>query len=132
MSLAREHRVLATATLAAVTSFALYSSGALAAAVDYMSSSSAFEPVRPSAKAVADSRCGREVAAGTSKVTVRSFEASWPITPDMCDASGRLYGGELLKLIDVMAGVASRKHSGSHTVTVSVECAVPGVSDSQP
>lgn len=42
-------------------------------------------------------------------------------TPEHCDEHGRVYGGELLKLIDVSAGVVAAKHNGGPTVTISLE-----------
>ena len=33
-----------------------------------------------------------------------------------------MYGGELLKLIDVAAGVVAAKHAGGPCLTISVEC----------
>lgn len=35
--------------------------------------------------------------------------------------AGRVYGGELLKMIDVAAGVVAAKHAGGPCLTVSVE-----------
>lgn len=39
----------------------------------------------------------------------------------MIDGHGHVFGGELLKLIDVVAGIAARKHTNKPCVTISVE-----------
>lgn len=38
-----------------------------------------------------------------------------------CDEHGRVYGGELLKMIDVSAGIVAAKHAGGPCLTVSLE-----------
>lgn len=44
-----------------------------------------------------------------------------PQSPSECDEHGRLFGGELLKLIDVSAGLVAAKHAGSPCLTISVD-----------
>ncbi|GAA98405.1 uncharacterized protein L969DRAFT_47693 [Mixia osmundae IAM 14324] len=58
---------------------------------------------------------------GAKPVAASSFTVSYRIGSGEVDSDGRAYGGELLKLIDVVAGVAARKHSGHPCVTVSVD-----------
>ena len=43
------------------------------------------------------------------------------ILPGQANTSGYGHGGELMKLIDIAAGVAARRHSGKSVVTASVE-----------
>ncbi|GAA6059283.1 hypothetical protein JCM10212_006676 [Sporobolomyces blumeae] len=54
--------------------------------------------------------------AGASLVSYR-----YKISPPECDAHGRMFGGELLKLIDVSAGLVAAKHAGGPCLTVSVD-----------
>ncbi|KAG8880863.1 Acyl-coenzyme A thioesterase 12 [Tulasnella sp. 331] len=50
-----------------------------------------------------------------------SVHVSYRITNDMIDEHGRMYAGELLKMIDIVAGVASRRHAELGTVTISLD-----------
>ncbi|ORY92619.1 HotDog domain-containing protein [Leucosporidium creatinivorum] len=43
------------------------------------------------------------------------------ISPEYCDEHGRVYGGELLKLIDVSAGIVAAKHAGGPCLTISAD-----------
>ncbi|GAA5822696.1 hypothetical protein JCM3770_003372 [Rhodotorula araucariae] len=45
----------------------------------------------------------------------------YKISPQECDENGRLYGGELLKLIDVSAGLVAAKHAGGPCLTISAD-----------
>ncbi|GAA5992180.1 hypothetical protein JCM5350_002562 [Sporobolomyces pararoseus] len=54
--------------------------------------------------------------AGASLVSYR-----YKISPPECDHHGRLFGGELLKLIDVSAGLVAAKHARSPCLTISVD-----------
>ncbi|GAA6018933.1 hypothetical protein JCM8202_000609 [Rhodotorula sphaerocarpa] len=46
---------------------------------------------------------------------------SYKMSPVECDEHGRVYGGELLKLIDVSAGLVAAKHAGGPCLTISVD-----------
>ncbi|GAA5857507.1 hypothetical protein JCM8547_009308 [Rhodosporidiobolus lusitaniae] len=46
---------------------------------------------------------------------------SYKISPVECDEHGRMYGGELLKLIDVSAGLVAAKHAGGPCLTISLD-----------
>ncbi|KAG9003451.1 Acyl-coenzyme A thioesterase 12 [Tulasnella sp. JGI-2019a] len=50
-----------------------------------------------------------------------SVNVSYRITNDMTDVHGRMYAGEMLKMIDIMAGVVSRRHAELSTVTISLD-----------
>ncbi|KAG8954242.1 hypothetical protein FRC04_000464 [Tulasnella sp. 424] len=39
----------------------------------------------------------------------------------MFDEHGRMFATEILKLIDIVAGVASRRHAGAGIVTISLD-----------
>ncbi|GAA5928357.1 acyl-CoA thioesterase [Sporobolomyces koalae] len=54
--------------------------------------------------------------AGASLVSYR-----YKIAPPECDHHGRLFGGELLKLIDVSAGLIAARHCGGPCLTISVD-----------
>ncbi|GAA5853370.1 hypothetical protein JCM3766R1_006922 [Sporobolomyces carnicolor] len=54
--------------------------------------------------------------AGASLVTYR-----YKLSPPECDHHGRLFGGELLKLIDVSAGLVAAKHAQGPCLTISVD-----------
>ncbi|KAG8680171.1 Acyl-coenzyme A thioesterase 12, partial [Ceratobasidium sp. 395] len=54
-------------------------------------------------------------------VSASSVHMSWRVTPDVTDEHGRLYAGEMLKIIDVAAGVAARRHTDLNCVTISVD-----------
>ncbi|GAA5830251.1 hypothetical protein JCM5353_005364 [Sporobolomyces roseus] len=54
--------------------------------------------------------------AGSSLVSYR-----YKLSPPECDHHGRLFGGELLKLIDVSAGLVAAKHAGGPCLTISVD-----------
>ncbi|TPX32410.1 hypothetical protein SmJEL517_g04441 [Synchytrium microbalum] len=43
------------------------------------------------------------------------------VSPTFCDSRGVAYGGAVMSLIDITAGVASKKHSGLNVVTASVD-----------
>ncbi|GAA5860089.1 hypothetical protein JCM1840_001878 [Sporobolomyces johnsonii] len=43
------------------------------------------------------------------------------LAPTEADAHGRVFGGELLKLIDVSAGLVAAKHAGGPCLTISVD-----------
>ncbi|BGP39821.1 hypothetical protein JCM10449v2_003773 [Rhodotorula kratochvilovae] len=45
----------------------------------------------------------------------------YKIAPSECDEHGRMYGGELLKLIDVSAGLVAAKHAGGPCLTISAD-----------
>lgn len=61
----------------------------------------------------------------SSAATQRSLclrgRARSPQSPVECDEHGRVYGGELLKLIDVSAGLVAAKHAGGPCLTISVD-----------
>ncbi|POY71870.1 hypothetical protein BMF94_5231 [Rhodotorula taiwanensis] len=46
---------------------------------------------------------------------------SYKLSPVECDQHGRVYGGELLKLVDVSAGLVAAKHAGGPCLTISVD-----------
>ncbi|GAA5983204.1 hypothetical protein JCM11641_006848 [Rhodosporidiobolus odoratus] len=50
-----------------------------------------------------------------------SVQYSYKLSPPECDEHGRVYGGELLKLIDVSAGLVAAKHAGGPCLTISVD-----------
>jgi len=54
-------------------------------------------------------------------VSASSVHMSCRVTPDITDEHGRLYAGEMLKIIDVAAGVAARRHTDLNCVTISVD-----------
>ncbi|GAA6010677.1 hypothetical protein JCM11491_002890 [Sporobolomyces phaffii] len=54
--------------------------------------------------------------AGNSLVSYR-----YKLAPPECDHHGRLFGGELLKLIDVSAGLVAAKHAKGPCLTISVD-----------
>ncbi|MBW0462674.1 hypothetical protein O181_002389 [Austropuccinia psidii MF-1] len=54
-------------------------------------------------------------------VSASSFKASYVMLPEHADFFGRVFGGEVMKLIDVVAGIASKKHAGRPCVTISVD-----------
>ncbi|GJN89204.1 hypothetical protein Rhopal_002182-T1 [Rhodotorula paludigena] len=54
--------------------------------------------------------------AATSSVSYR-----YKMSPAECDEHGRVYGGELLKLIDVSAGLVAAKHAGGPCLTISAD-----------
>ena len=43
------------------------------------------------------------------------------ILPEHLNPSGRLFGGQLLSWIDIVAAVTAQRHSGSHVTTVSID-----------
>ncbi|TNY19402.1 HotDog domain-containing protein [Rhodotorula diobovata] len=45
----------------------------------------------------------------------------YKIAPSECDEHGRMYGGELLKLIDVSAGLVAAKHAAGPCLTISAD-----------
>ncbi|BGP07875.1 hypothetical protein JCM10049v2_003719 [Rhodotorula toruloides] len=45
----------------------------------------------------------------------------YKMSPAECDEHGRVYGGELLKLIDVSAGLVAAKHAGGPCLTISAD-----------
>ncbi|CAE6505743.1 unnamed protein product [Rhizoctonia solani] len=54
-------------------------------------------------------------------VSASSVHMSYRVTPDITDEHGRLYAGEMLKIIDVAAGVAARRHTDLNCVTISLD-----------
>ncbi|KAF8753572.1 Thioesterase superfamily [Rhizoctonia solani] len=54
-------------------------------------------------------------------VSASSVHMSCRVTPDITDEHGRLYAGEMLKIIDVAAGVAARRHTDLNCVTISLD-----------
>ncbi|SCZ93341.1 BZ3500_MvSof-1268-A1-R1_Chr6-2g08619 [Microbotryum saponariae] len=54
-------------------------------------------------------------------VSASSVSYRVKIDPSYCDEHGRVYGGELLKLIDVTAGVVAAKAAGGPCVTISAD-----------
>ncbi|KAM0751972.1 Thioesterase/thiol ester dehydrase-isomerase [Meredithblackwellia eburnea MCA 4105] len=54
-------------------------------------------------------------------VSASSVSYAQKISPEHCDEHGRMYGGELCKMLDVAAGVVAAKHSGGPCVTISVD-----------
>ncbi|GAA5901472.1 hypothetical protein JCM6882_006288 [Rhodosporidiobolus microsporus] len=50
-----------------------------------------------------------------------SISYSYKLSPAECDENGRVFGGELLKLIDVSAGLVAAKHAGGPCLTISVD-----------
>ncbi|GAA5880656.1 hypothetical protein JCM3774_000566 [Rhodotorula dairenensis] len=45
----------------------------------------------------------------------------YKMSPAECDEHGRVYGGELLKLVDVSAGLVAAKHASGPCLTISVD-----------
>lgn len=43
------------------------------------------------------------------------------MNPGLADEHGRMFAGEILKLIDIVAGVASRRHAETGVVTISLD-----------
>lgn len=43
------------------------------------------------------------------------------VMPQYCNGSNRLFGGELMKWIDVAAAVAARRHAGAQVTTAAVD-----------
>lgn len=43
------------------------------------------------------------------------------VLPEHCDENRRMYGGELLKLIDVAGGLVAARHAGGPCLTISAE-----------
>ncbi|KAG8925938.1 Acyl-coenzyme A thioesterase 12, partial [Tulasnella sp. 418] len=58
---------------------------------------------------------------GGKTVSQSSVSVMYRITQDMTDEYGRLFAGEMLKIIDIVAGVASRRHSEMSCVTISLD-----------
>lgn len=54
-------------------------------------------------------------------VAASTVHMSWRVTPDVTDEHGRLYAGEMLKIIDIAAGVAARRHTDLNCVTISLD-----------
>lgn len=54
-------------------------------------------------------------------VSASNVHMSCRVTPDITDEHGRLYAGEMLKIIDVAAGVAARRHTDLNCVTISLD-----------
>ncbi|KAJ1307839.1 hypothetical protein OPQ81_001921 [Rhizoctonia solani] len=54
-------------------------------------------------------------------VSASAVHMSCRVTPDITDEHGRLYAGEMLKIIDVAAGVAARRHTDLNCVTISLD-----------
>ncbi|GAA5835583.1 hypothetical protein JCM11251_002969 [Rhodosporidiobolus azoricus] len=50
-----------------------------------------------------------------------SISYCYKMSPSECDENGRVFGGELLKLIDVSAGLVAAKHAGGPCLTISVD-----------
>ncbi|KAK4703425.1 hypothetical protein P7C70_g2790, partial [Phenoliferia sp. Uapishka_3] len=94
-----------TAVLAITATTSLALSLGVRASLQALHSSSDPDPYTSTSKNVADS----------------SVSYSCKITPEHCDEHGRVYGGELLKLIDVAAGVVAAKHAGGPCLTISVD-----------
>ncbi|KAL8292711.1 hypothetical protein RQP46_001323 [Phenoliferia psychrophenolica] len=61
------------------------------------------------------------VAPESRRVQDSSVSYAAKISPEHCDEHGRVYGGELLKFIDVAAGVVAAKHAGGPCLTISVD-----------
>ncbi|EGG12066.1 uncharacterized protein MELLADRAFT_89281 [Melampsora larici-populina 98AG31] len=55
------------------------------------------------------------------ELSASAFRVSYRMHPHHADAQGRVFGGELLKLVDVVAGIASRRHTDRSCVTISVD-----------
>ncbi|BGP15959.1 hypothetical protein JCM10213v2_003952 [Rhodosporidiobolus nylandii] len=58
---------------------------------------------------------------GAKEAAGSSVSYSYKMSPAECDQYGRVYGGELLKLIDVSAGLVAAKHAGGPCLTISVD-----------
>ncbi|SCV67517.1 BQ2448_5128 [Microbotryum intermedium] len=71
----------------------------------------------------ASSNEGSSAAPAVSPKPVSASSVSYrvKIDPNCCDQHGRVYGGELLKLIDVTAGVVAAKAAGGPCVTISAD-----------
>ncbi|KAH8920138.1 Thioesterase/thiol ester dehydrase-isomerase [Atractiella rhizophila] len=54
-------------------------------------------------------------------VSESAIAVSYNVTTPMVDSHGRIYAGEVLKIMDVLAGVASKRHTGLQTVTISLD-----------
>ncbi|KAG8894437.1 Acyl-coenzyme A thioesterase 12 [Tulasnella sp. 403] len=63
----------------------------------------------------------KEEVGGSKTVAESSVHVSYRVTSDMTDANGRMFAGEILKLIDVVAGVASRRHAETGCVTITLD-----------
>ncbi|KWU46296.1 Thioesterase/thiol ester dehydrase-isomerase [Rhodotorula sp. JG-1b] len=50
-----------------------------------------------------------------------SVSYRYKMSPIECDQQGRVYGGELLKLVDVSAGLVAAKHARGPCLTISVD-----------
>ncbi|KAH9823243.1 HotDog domain-containing protein [Melampsora americana] len=55
------------------------------------------------------------------ELSASAFRVSYRMHPHHADAQGRVFGGEVLKLVDVVAGIASRRHTDRSCVTISVD-----------
>ncbi|KAG0146399.1 hypothetical protein CROQUDRAFT_657376 [Cronartium quercuum f. sp. fusiforme G11] len=79
----------------------------------------------PSFKSILWSRSPRlvwEVVEPREKPVAASvFKVSYTMYPHHADVHGRVFGGEVMKLVDVVAGIAARKHTTKPCVTVSVD-----------
>lgn len=62
-----------------------------------------------------------DVAPPPKPVSASSVHMSCRVTPDITDEHGRLHAGEMLKIIDVAAGVAARRHTDLNCVTISLD-----------
>ncbi|KAG8918988.1 Acyl-coenzyme A thioesterase 12 [Tulasnella sp. 417] len=58
---------------------------------------------------------------GAKPVSESAVDVSYRVTADMVDEHGRMFAGEILKLIDIVAGVASRRHAETGVVTISLD-----------
>ncbi|CAE6409178.1 unnamed protein product [Rhizoctonia solani] len=63
----------------------------------------------------------KDVPPPSKPVSASSVHMSCRVTPDITDEHGRLYAGEMLKIIDVAAGVAARRHTDLNCVTISLD-----------
>ncbi|KAG8713481.1 Acyl-coenzyme A thioesterase 12 [Ceratobasidium sp. 394] len=63
----------------------------------------------------------KPIPAPPKPVSASTVHMSWRVTPDVTDEHGRLYAGEMLKIIDVAAGVAARRHTDLNCVTISLD-----------
>ncbi|KAG8942676.1 Acyl-coenzyme A thioesterase 12, partial [Tulasnella sp. 408] len=58
---------------------------------------------------------------GAKPVAESVVDVSYRVTADVVDEHGRMFAGEILKLVDIVAGVASRRHAETGVVTISLD-----------
>lgn len=79
----------------------------------FLSKSASSTPSNP------DSKTNATPAGKTVDQSAITYAAK--VLPECCDQHGRMYGGELLKLLDVAAGLVAARHAGGPCLTVSLD-----------